>query len=95
MNAQKFHHPDLTTPLATTTVKYTIKFRFFYILFRLGSPGDDSIHLHIHYTNAQPQLTRDASNTDIAVVLTNGCDPFHDPFQSFFCDVLDQYDKNT
>ena len=62
----------------------------------------DSIHLHIHCTNAQLQLTRDASNTDIAVALKhlgalfhnapydllNGCESF----RSFLSGILHQYD---
>ena len=65
----------------------------------------DSIHLHIHCTNAQLQLTHDASNTHIAVVLkhigalfqyalydlTTGCEPF----QFFLSGLLHQYDVNT
>ena len=65
----------------------------------------DSIHLQFHCTNAQLQLTRDASNTDMAVALKHmgslfqhasydlfaGCDPF----QSFIRVLLHKYDEDT
>ena len=65
----------------------------------------DSIHMHIHCTNAQLQLTREASNTDIAVALNHlGALFQHAPydlhnryenFQSFLSGILHQYDEYT
>ena len=65
----------------------------------------DITHLHIHYTNTQLQLTRDASNTDVTVVLKHlGALFQHVPFdlitgyelfQSFISILLHQYDEVT
>ena len=108
MDAQTFHHPDPTTPLAATTVTDTMKVCPFC---NDSTPNHqihfhgDTIHLHIHCTNTQPQLIRDASNTDSAMVLkylgalfqhvpydlTTGCEPF----QSFLSGLLHQYDVKS
>ena len=72
VDAQKFHHPDPTTLLVATTVTYPMKVYPFckatYKYQQLHLHGD-SIHLQIYCTTTQLQLTRDASNTDIAVAL--------------------------
>ena len=71
-DAQKFHHPEPSAPLATTTVTDTMEECPFC---DDSTPNHqphlhgDIIYLHIHCTNEQLQLTRDASNTDIAVAL--------------------------
>ena len=103
--AQKFHHLEPSAPLAVTTVTDTMKVCPFY---EDSTPNHqphlhgDSIHLHIHCTNAQLQLTRDASNIDIAVALKHlgalfqhapyalhhGCESF----RSFLSSILHQYD---
>ena len=65
----------------------------------------DSIHLHINCTNAQLQLTRDASKTDIAVAFkylgalfqhaSYDLSAGYDPFQSFIRVLLHKDDGYT
>ena len=65
----------------------------------------DSIHMHIHCTNAQLQLTHEASNTDIAVALNHLRALFqhvpydlhnrYEHFQSVLSGILHQYDEYT
>ena len=63
------------------------------------------IHLHVHCSNAHHTHIRDQSNTDISTALYHlgilvthlqyphnlGCDPF----RTFLCHLLHQYDDNT
>ena len=108
MDAQKFHHPDPTTPLAATTVTDTMKVCPFCDdstqIHQIHLHGD-SIHLHIHCTNSQLRLTRDTSNTDITMALKHLGALFQhapydlttgcEPFQYFLSGLLHQYDENT
>ena len=103
--AQKLHHPEPSTPLAANTVTDAMKVCPFC---DDSTPNTqlhlhgDSIHLHIHCTNAQIQLTRDASNTDIAMALKHLGALFQhapydllnpgDSFQTFMSGILHQYD---
>ena len=108
--AQHLHHPHPTTPLAATTTIDTMKICPFYETthehHQLHLNGDSiHIHIHIHYLNTQFQQTRDTSNNDIAITLSQQGSFFqhapyrqpggHDSVLDFFSTPFHQYDDNT
>ena len=106
--AQRFHHPHPAKPLTKDAVTNTMKLCPFCSdtndnpqMYMYG----DSIHLHIHCTNAHLQQTRDVSNIDISQALKHLCALFPYtpylrnsncvPFETFLSSLLHQYDNNT